>query len=396
MNRSRNQKHRIAYVMTPITFGGGERVNLNFLKNVDRERYDIEPIMFLRPWEPENYFKNEVDKMGFHCFTIPVAKSNRRDYFRIGRCFIKLLDLVKSRSYDLLHTHGYQADLLGALVSKICKIPIISTCHGFIYDGKNLFIYNSLDCLVLRYFDRIITVSAPLRNELITKRISQDKIKVIENTPEVNNGHQNITRIRNQLRKEIGVESNAVLLGFIGRLSAEKGIVHLLKAVSILRESFQTIRLVIIGAGPQGNELKAIVDRYGLSSIVLFVGFQNNISEWLAAIDIFILPSLTEGTPMVLLEAMAQGVPCIASAVGGIPLVIHSEVDGILVAPGNPGEIVEAIRNLLKDETKRNLISSNAKQKIKRNYRIREWTEKIEMEYESLLGSSQKVSVKSF
>lgn len=87
-------KPRIAYVMTPITFGGGERVSLSFLKNVDRDKFIIEPIMFLRPWEPKKYFEIRLSELGFECHSIPVAKSKQNDYLRVARCFYMLLKLI--------------------------------------------------------------------------------------------------------------------------------------------------------------------------------------------------------------------------------------------------------------------------------------------------------------
>lgn len=116
-----------------------------------------------------------------------------------------------------------------------------------------------------------------------------------------------------------------------------------MESFKLLNGFAHSYKLEVIGEGPQLIELNAMVQNYGLVSKVIFAGFQERIDEWFAATDIFVLPSLTEGTPMVLLEAMAHGVPCIASAVGGIPMIIESGVDGILVPPEQPEEIRDAI-----------------------------------------------------
>lgn len=375
---------KIAYVMTPINFGGAERVDLNFLEIVDRDQFTIVPIMFLRPWEPENYFLSEIIRLNFKYYSIPIANSTRFDLFRVARCLIMLSKIVQRESYDLIHTHGYVADLLGILVSKRFGIPIISTCHGFIYDGFKISMYNALDCYALKYFSRIITVSDPLKTILINKNVCKDKITVIENTPGVCQIKD--SNNRNKSRNKFRVLPTDILVGFIGRLSGEKGIIYLIESIALLQKSScHSYKLILIGEGPQDRELKAKVLKFGLSQKVIFAGFQRNISEWLAAIDIFVLPSLTEGTPMVLLEAMGYGVPCIASAVGGIPLVIDSGVDGILVSPEKPEEISEAIYDLCTDRKKRSFISQNAKKKIMEKYNTKEWAKRIELEYVNVL-----------
>lgn len=381
MKNHLDEKINIAYLLTPITFGGAERVNLNFLKNVNKDKFTIEPILFLRPWESECYFESEIKRLGFKYVEIPVAKSIKPDIFRVLRCFYLLINLINGKSYDLIHTHGYLADILGVLVSRICRVPIISTCHGFINDGKKLSLYNYLDCFALRFFNKIISVSDPLKCDLINKRISEDKITVIENTPDLSHCLDDYSIKRDQIRNEINVSLNEILIGYIGRLSPEKGVRFLLESFKFLVDSSQIFKLVIIGDGHEIIELKEIVKSNNLSSKVIFTGFQKNISEWLAVIDIFVLPSLTEGTPMILLEAMGHGVPCIASAVGGIPNIIESGVDGIMIPPGKPEEISNAVRCLISDTAKKGIISNNAKEKILKKYNINNWTRKIENEY---------------
>ena len=118
-----------------------------------------------------------------------------------------------------------------------------------------------------------------------------------------------------------------------------------------------------------------------LESKVFFTGFQKDVDEWIEALDIFILPSLTEGTPMSLLEAMAKGVPVVASAVGGVPHVIESMKNGILVAPGNAKEIKNAVYFLFNNYDERKRLSAAGRDIINKRYCLKDWVEKIEYEY---------------
>lgn len=380
---------KIAYVATPISFGGAERVSLHFLQHVDRSKFEIEPILFVRPWEPDNLFTKEVSFLGYHYFTIPVAMSAKDNVFRILRCLRNLYQIIKGNSYDLIHTHGYLADLLGILVSKITKVPVISTCHGFISGDAKLFLYNNLDLIALRYCNKVIAVSDSIKKILVGHAVGINKISVIENTtPVIVSGFDTDAR-RNSKRKSLNIRTTDLLLGYLGRLSHEKGIVHLLESMRMLDSLPQPVTLVIVGDGPQREELQAVVKSNGLVNRVIFAGFQQDIRDWLAAIDVFVLPSVSEGTPLALLEAMSFGVPCIASAVGGIPRIIDSGVDGILVPPGRPEEIRDAIHLLGTDTLKRKSISENAQNKITQKYDIKNWARKIEEEYVNIIAANR-------
>lgn len=379
---------KIAYVVTPITFGGAERVNLNFLTNADRDRFSIEPILFLRPWEEETVFESHLRLSGIGYKTIPVAKVSKIDIFRLIRCYLQLKKIVDDNGYDLIHTHGYLANFFGYLVSCAKKIPIISTCHGFINEGVKLCLYNKLDHCILQYFNRIIAVSDQIKSDLISHGIESDKISVVVNAAQMKSDTEDFQKRRSMVRGELKIEQNEIIIGFVGRLSKEKGLVHLLDAAAMLVKKGLPVKVLIIGDGAQKNELVSRADSLDMAADVIFAGFQANVPEWVAAMDYFVLPSLTEGTPMALLEVMSQGVPCIASSVGGVPDIIDSGVDGILVAPGNPHEISEAILSLCQNREKRDDLTNNAKEKIRRKFNVGGWTAKIESEYVKLMQAA--------
>ena len=380
--------------MTPVTFGGAEKVNLNFLANADRERFIIDPILFLRPWEEKTAFETELKKFGIRYKTIPVAKTCKIDLFRVIRCYRYLKKVIADNEYDLIHTHGYLADFFGYLVSKATNIPIMSTCHGFIKEGVKLSFYNRLDLLVLKYFNHIITVSEDIKNDFVRQGMISDKISIIINATQMDAHDNDYQYYRSNSRAVLNIKENDIVIGYTGRLTKEKGLAFLFEAVSMLVRNFLPIRLLIIGEGPQKNELVALAKSLDISSNVFFAGFQLKVDRWVAAMDFFVLPSLMEGTPMALLEAMSQGVPCIASAVGGVPQVIDSGIDGILVAPGNPKEICDAISALCADVGLRDVLSGNAKHKIAHKYNIKQWTERIECVYLDILKINSSIQQK--
>jgi glycosyltransferase involved in cell wall biosynthesis len=146
-------------------------------------------------------------------------------------------------------------------------------------------------------------------------------------------------------------------------------------------ESNIPIKVLIIGDGPEKKESECLVRQKGLQDKVFFTGFQTNIKSWIPAMDVFVLSSLIEGTPMALLEAMAYRIPVVASAVGGVPQIIDSGKEGILVLRGKPEEIAAGIRKLYNDDSLRKNFVRAAQKKVRSKFDIKEWTKKIEAEY---------------
>ena len=381
-------KKKIAYVVTPVEFGGAERVSLNFLRNIDRNRFLVYPIIFFRPWEEDSIFLKELKKEGYPLHKIPISVRSslkERDRLWLVRCVKMIFVILFKERFDLIHTHGYFADIITILVAKVLRIPVISTCHGFIEDGRKLKRSNGTDRMVLRFSNRIIAVSQGIKDELLKSGIKESKIEVVLNAVQTNTDNDVLTHDRYKKRRAVHASEKDFVLGYIGRLSREKGIHYLLDAVEILAKRNIPIKTVIIGDGPAKKDLELMVRQKGLEDKVFFAGFQTDVRKWIPAMDVFVLPSLTEGTPMALLEAMACGIPIVASAVGGVPQIIDSGKEGILVPPGKPEDIAAGIMELYSSNSLRENFAQAAYRKVKSDFDIKEWTEKIESQYAELL-----------
>ena len=375
---------KIAYILTPIDFGGSEQVSLSFLNNVDRTIFDIYPILLIRPWEEDGVFVGKLKSAKYQTYKIPVAlkpRSEKKDYFRVIRCIRRLYSIISHGSFQLIHTHGYFADIIGIIVSKMMRIPLISTCHGYISNDKNLVLYNRLDQMLLRFSDKIIAVSEQIKEDLEKSGIKESKITVIQNAVQNIYNAETYKKNRQKKRLDFAIKDREFIIGFAGRLSDEKGVKYLIEAGVHLLKTMIPYMIWIIGDGPKRQELEDMVKMKGLEEKIVFIGFQTNIEEWLPAIDVFVLPSLTEGTPMALLEAMAFGLPVIASDVGGIPKIINSGNNGILVPAANADKIKDAISMIWEYDSLRSKISGIAKKTIRSHFNINEWVKKIESVY---------------
>ena len=383
MNSFRMRK-KIAYVVTPVEFGGAERVSLNFLQNVDRNKFQIHPIIFFRPWEADSIFLKELKKENFSVYKIPVslrASLKERDRFWLVRCFKMMFLILYKKRFDLIHTHGYFADIITIPVAKVLRIPVISTCHGFIEDGWKLKRSYRIDRMMLRYADRIIAVSQGIKYDLLKAGLRESRVNVVLNAVQTDTDPKKFIHDRDTRRHALGVGERDFVLGYIGRLSKEKGIPYLLDAAEILFQRDIPIKVLMIGDGPAKEGSELIVRQKNREDKVFFAGFQRDVKEWIPAMDVFVLPSLTEGTPMALLEAMACRIPIVASSVGGVPQIIDSGKSGILVAPGKPEDLAAGVMEFYDNNSLREAFAEAAYRKVRSFFDIKEWTKTIESKY---------------
>jgi glycosyltransferase involved in cell wall biosynthesis len=225
-------------------------------------------------------------------------------------------------------------------------------------------------------------VSESVKQDLLRSGISGTKIVVIKNS--VNTISKNLIVAYNieKKKKELGIAAEEFVCGYVGRLSKEKGLSYLIQALTELSSEKVPIKLIVLGDGPQRESLISLAKRNGVEERIIFLGFKNNIEEWVHVSDCIIMPSLTEGTPMALLEAMSMGLPVIATSVGGVPNIIKHYCNGILVQPGNYQAISKEIKNIINNQQLREKIGLSAKKTIKEKFDFHVWCRKVENLYE--------------
>lgn len=371
---------RIGLLFTSVEFGGLETVVKCLIDHLDHDVFDMMPIIFTANRQKDYSLASELQKSGRKYCNI-IVDNERIKYMGPIKNLMHVYSLFRDQQFDLIHTHGYRADVIGFMTARALKVPIVATCHGFITNNTKLMFYNSLDRCILKHFNRVIAVSTDIATSLIESGINEDVIRIIPNAVSLKHDEKCFEDLRRTKRELMGWSSKHFVLGYVGRLSEEKGLGFLIGAVSDLMHSSIPVRLVIIGEGSQRADLELMSKKYGTDTSVIFLGFRDDIHSYLPAFDAFILPSLMEGTPMAMLEAMLCGIPVIASKVGGIPDVVTSGKNGILVSPGSSQEIGAAISLLYKDKDLRMKIGREAQSIVKAEYNVKQWIKKIEAEY---------------
>jgi len=270
---------------------------------------------------------------------------------------------ARGEGIDVVHSHGYKGNILmGFLPRRVKPMPLLVTLHGWTSAGKlsRMTLYEWLDRQSLRFADHVVAVSGRLLDVPSLAGILRGKFSHIPNGIPLAEGPDKAPP-----DQDIAAFcSEGPVVGSIGRLSPEKNYTSLVEAAGILHGEGRPVRLVLIGEGPKRAELEKRARDLGLSGKVLFAGYREDAARHLPLFDVFALPSLTEGQPVTILEAMRAGTPVIAGAVGDIPEILEGGKAGLLVEKGDVPSLARAIETLLGDEVKRGALSRRARDRV--------------------------------
>ncbi len=279
----------------------------------------------------------------------------------------------------IVHTHGYRADVVAGWAARSLGLPTVATVHGFTGgDWKNRW-YERLQCRMLRHADLVVAVSAPLRERLAASGVPADRIRVIRNawSPPVE------PLPRRAARDALGLPAAARVIGWVGRIQQEKGPDLMLGAFELLDDP--DLVLSVVGDGRDRPRLEALAARAKAPGRVRWHGVVDGAARLYAAFDCFVLSSRTEGTPIALLEAMAAGVPVVATRVGGVPDVVGPE-DALLVPPDDPVALAAAVRDVFANPAAAAARARSARARLERDFASGPWVESYLEAYRAVLA----------
>jgi len=357
-------------VVAPAPFGGLETVLRALAAGHAGLGHTVRVAAVLSPGGEPHPFVESLRGVGIATDTIRVSA---RRYFA-ERAAIR--ELCKSQQPDVVHTHGYRPDFIDGGVARSEKVPVVSTCHGFIESGTRARIYHWLQRRALRSFDAIVAVSSPIEKNLRDAGIPPEKISLVPNAYQPTATPFS----RESARRELGLP-DATLIGWVGRLSFEKGLDVAIEALAQLQRS--DAYLVVIGEGQEKSALRNLAQRLGLADRVLWRGAIPNAERLFHAFDAFLLSSRTEGTPMALLEAMAANVPIVATEVGGVPDVIDSS-SARLVRAGDAAGIAVALEATLSEPDRTAVRIQRARERLRQQFDVASWLSRYESIYRSV------------
>lgn len=292
------------------------------------------------------------------CDVFPLTHCSRLDV----TMFKQLCAEIKRRDIRAIHSHGYKPDFYAVLAARIAGIPVVSTCHLWTKATQALRIYARLDGFLLRRFNRVVAVSQPIFQELKTAGIPEQKLILIANGIAVTRFLSALPLYRHLFPR------NSFIFGTACRQVSAKGVDILLRAIPWVSALSQCARFMIAGDGPKFDEYRQLARELGIGDKVIFLGRCESMPEFYASLDCFLLPSLDEGLPIALLEAMASARMVIASDVGSVKEVVHHQENGLLVSPGNLEGLTSAMLSVTSNRERISRFGSAARGQIVARY----------------------------
>ena len=325
---------RIAHLIECDGPGGAEHVVADLVTNL--QAAGAHNVVFV-PADGEGWLAHQLAPSGAAI-----------EYFRVERaisssCARSLVTAFRRHGIAIAHSHDFTMGVYGAFASRWAGVPHVITMHGGRYYAARLRNRVALRAAIA-LSARTLAVSHHLADQM-----SQDLWMSRSRIATILNGVRYVRPDRTTLRHELGIGPSDRLMVSVGRLSIEKGHRHLIDAMALLAARHPTLHLAISGSGPLAAALASQARELSLADRVHLLGLRSDVAAILAAADLFVLPSLSEGTPLALLEAMFAGCPIVATEVGGVAAALAHGEGGVFVQPGNAPALAAAVDSLLND-----------------------------------------------
>ncbi|MDA1232365.1 MAG: glycosyltransferase, partial [Planctomycetota bacterium] len=325
------------------TGGGPEKTILNSPRFLDG--YGINcACLFMRPPHDPGFSTLERKAAEAGAEIIGIDDRGPLDWRVIRDC----IRVCRERHVSVWHAHDYKSNALGLLVRRFHKMHLVTTAHGWVRFTAKTPLYYKIDRFCMKRYEDIICVSTDLYDRCIENAVPADRLHQIDNAIILDDYSAAAPTLQDKAR--FGFESQRFLIGAIGRLSEEKGFHHLVNAVARLIQAGNPVGLVIAGEGHLRGQLQQQIDDLELRDHIRLAGFLADPRELYRASDLFVLSSLREGLPNVVLEAMASQRPVVVTNCNGIPKLIENKVNGLIVPINNEPALHDAIAGFVRSD----------------------------------------------
>jgi glycosyltransferase involved in cell wall biosynthesis len=327
----------VLHFLPTTGIGGPDRQVLGHLAAVDRSRFKV-MVYALSDDHAACPLVERARALGVEAFWRP--NRGPLDWGALR----EVTDLLKSSHADLLCAHGDKPHLLGLIAARRAQVPILGLVRGWTAATTRVKVYDWLDRKLLHRMDAVMAVSEAGRHALLRLGIPSERVAVVHNAVDIRGIQQEAGP---SARAELGLPGAEPLVVCVGRLSPEKGHADLIEALRLIHDGGTQAHLALAGDGPERERLAQAAAAAGLAARVHFMGHRATVGPLLRDADLFALPSLTEGLPNAVLEAMAMALPVVATAVGGVPELVLDGETGVLVAAANPCALADALSRVL-------------------------------------------------
>ncbi len=361
----------ILHVLAAGEVGGLERVVRALATGQRCAAHRVAVAVVLEPSQAEHPFVRSLERQDIEIVLIQVGPRS----YRAER--LAIADLCRSLRPDIVHTHGYRPDVVDSGVAQRAGIATVTTVHGFTGGGWKNWLYERLQRRAFRRFDAVVAVSQPLGDALAADGVPNSRLHVIQNAWDGTVAFLD----RRSARRALGVPDEGFRIGWVGRMTHEKGPDVMLQALALLGDA--PVRLSMLGDAARRHQLQRRGEVLGVGGRTTWHGTVAEAASRFPAFDVFVQSSRTEGTPIALFEAMAAGVPVVATSVGGVPHVV-SPTEAILVPSDDPASLAAAVRETLCNPAAARDRANAARQRLEREFAVQPWLERYEMVYHAI------------
>ena len=360
---------RIVHLTFDMSIGGAERVIYNLVQATNRSEYDVS-LLCLN--QPIGAFGMELQKQG-----IAVRAFARKPGLDLG-LVSKIRRFQISEHVDVLHCHQYTPYIYGILASAFTGTKVLYTEHGRFYPDRRKLKRFLANPLLARMTRKITAISKATRGALVEyENFPAHRIQVVYNGVPALNG---TPKIDPDLRSSLAIPHDAFVMGSVARLDSIKNHAMMIRALRRVQKTSKETYLLLVGDGPERSRLEQLAVDLQVSSYVRITGFQNDAGRYYSVMDLFLLTSFSEGTAMTLLEAMAAGLPCIVTDVGGNPEIIENNETGYAIPSDDDIALTDKILRFLDNSALREQMGNAGRSRFQKLFTV----DKMVQEYESL------------
>jgi len=385
-----NRKIRVAHLIAGIDTGGTGENTLFTIEGLDEKKYRIDLVIGkeLRKDILKRILNKKINLIQIRPFKA------RHNFLYDPILLLKLLGLFKRGRYDIVHTHATKSGILGRIAARIAGVPII--IHGLhvnaleVFDSKFINVTTMLlEKITSKFTDAHISVSEIVSQKYLEYGIGKRiKYFTVRSGMELNKFFNAKGNVDNQQkRQELGLAGECFIIGNVGRLEASKGHHFLFRAIKeILKfRKDQPIKLLVIGEGEDKEKLIKYTKVLNLEKNVIFTGYREDVEKLMALMDIFVLTSLREGLPRVLVQAAAVGMPSIAFNIDGVSEILKDNYNGFLVEPTNIKQLVERIIKYIDNKELIRLHGKNGQNVVRNRWSVEGMVKKTDQIYSYLI-----------
>jgi glycosyltransferase involved in cell wall biosynthesis len=370
---------RILHIISSSGMYGAEAVILNLSRTLNEDGHSSILGVFSNSSNPNLQLHEAATREGIESHLIPC----RGQVDRIAIAAIR--KLAARLQVDVVHAHGYKADIYVYFAMRGSAIPFVSTCHNWIDDDLISNLYGKADRLVLRTFAAIAAVSGAVKQRLVNAGVREEKIRLVRNGIDLRPFDNPSPLLGSRTSPE-----HLPTVGLVGRLGHEKGVDVFLRAGAIALKEFPSVKFVIAGDGPDLAKLELLIDELKIRENVSMLGRRDDMPSVYASLDILVSSSRIEGLPMTILEGMASRLAVVATPVGDVPTVVLDGRTGALVPVENVELLAVEIVRLLKDSGLRERLGAAARKLVEDEFSAARMTADYLAVYESAISDAKK------